>query len=89
MAGGKCFVLLVGLPGAGKSTMARALKDSCQDAEVIEFDQVELELNAGAYSSEKWQASREQSMKRAKESTAKYVILDDNFYYRSMRKPYY
>ena len=56
---------------------------------MIEFDQVELELNGGAYSSEKWQASREQSMKRAKESTAKYVILDDNFYYRSMRKPYY
>lgn len=87
--GGKCFVLLVGIPGAGKSTIARAIKDSLVDAEVIEFDQVELELNGGTFSSEKWQASREQSMKRAKESTANYVILDDNFYYRSMRKPYY
>jgi len=36
--GGKCFVLLVGIPGAGKSTMARAIKEAFLKAEVIEFD---------------------------------------------------
>lgn len=36
--GSKCFVLMVGIPGAGKSTMARAIKEAVIDAEVIEFD---------------------------------------------------
>jgi adenylate kinase family enzyme len=36
--GGKCFVLMVGIPGAGKSTMARAIKEAVFDSVVIEFD---------------------------------------------------
>ncbi len=44
----KFFILLVGLPASGKSTLSKALKSALGDlALIIEFDQIELSLSGG------------------------------------------
>eukprot|EP00826_Nyctotherus_ovalis_P038124 TRINITY_DN3552_c0_g1_i3.p1 TRINITY_DN3552_c0_g1~~TRINITY_DN3552_c0_g1_i3.p1 ORF type:complete len:228 (-),score=42.74 TRINITY_DN3552_c0_g1_i3:22-705(-) len=63
----------------------------------IELDGIERELKeefhvpSTEYDNEIWRKAREMAYKRAEEMVLKcdLVVVDDNFYYESMRKPYF
>lgn len=80
----KRIVLLCGLPGAGKSTLANYIVEHVPNTKRIEYDQLS---NADA-SIESWRAAREDAMAVLHQSIDLFdlILLDDNFYLRSMRK---
>lgn len=84
-------VVLVGLPGSGKSTIARQLCETRQSSVHIEYDAVAASLSE-VDDLAAWRRSRtvalEGLIKYLKES-ARLVVLDDNFHLRSMRKAIY
>mmetsp|Transcript_9615 Transcript_9615/g.31403 ORF Transcript_9615/g.31403 Transcript_9615/m.31403 type:complete len:324 (-) Transcript_9615:161-1132(-) len=81
------LVALIGLPAAGKSTLARQLGE---DAEWIRFDD-DLEAAvtvSGRFDEETWRASRAKALARVGEALSQgkaLVLADDNCFYRSMR----
>jgi predicted kinase len=51
----KHLILMVGIPAAGKSTIAREIFANLENVEVIEFDQIEKEINpSGVFNPELW-----------------------------------
>lgn len=87
-------MLLVGLPASGKSTLARKLTET-EGVVAIEFDKLERELDkeGSEFSIEHWQAARDTAFQQCSEALVRQdvrvVVMDDNFYYRSMRKRYF
>eukprot|EP00392_Amoebophrya_sp_AT5.2_P002833 g2838.t1 len=112
------IVLLVGLPGAGKSYLcAEVLRRCPPDVEIClyDYDATEQELSfslqgtaasgatASTFDPDKWREARdlvlqrvrgkvEQAAEKQPDCTAagkRIHLLDDNFYLRSMRKPFW
>jgi tRNA uridine 5-carbamoylmethylation protein Kti12 len=85
-------LLLVGLPGAGKSSLARWLCESKTSVVHIEYDQVAESLNEKE-ELEAWRKSRvvalEKFSKHLEEDPGGLIVMDDNFHLRSMRKTIY
>lgn len=116
-------IILLGLPGSGKSSLSRAIKDyytkshSTMDVQVIEYDQITKSLTHEKSSNiemkrkskawlddvEAWKETRSHAlqllethlfeMKRRsiheEHMPKSIVIMDDNFYLRSMRREIY
>lgn len=80
------LVVLCGLPGAGKSTLARQLTTDAR-VEWIRFDDDLDEAMRGMMIEDAWHASRVSALGRVRSAVTKkeIVIADDNCYYRSMR----
>ena len=81
------LVALCGLPGAGKSTLARAMVAEAPPHAVahVEFDAF---LACGAWSPEAWQQSRGAALDAVSDAlrgSASVVVVDDNNFYTSMR----
>ncbi|GAX27853.1 O-phosphoseryl-tRNA(Sec) kinase [Fistulifera solaris] len=99
----KIVILLCGLPGAGKSTLAKQFIDEhCapfSSIALIEYDDLQDSLIIKGEESDEqhmlqaWKASRTLALQtlceRLKDSTTKLLFLDDNFYLQSMRKQTY
>jgi len=96
----KILLLLCGLPGAGKTTFVRNILKDCpailKEYEIrhVCFDDV-FEGIADVFTSENWHESRQRCEKQtveimtAERNKPLLLILDDNFYYRSMRFTYF
>ncbi|EQC38437.1 hypothetical protein SDRG_04146 [Saprolegnia diclina VS20] len=96
------ILVLCGLPGAGKSTFARALADAAlrtYEVHYISFDDVfvaRFAANDGSFAPEQWKdavaaiyVEVELALAAASMSgKPRVLLLDDNMYYRSMRKKY-
>ena len=95
-------ILMCGLPGSGKSTFAAKLASSFPSCSLLSFDQLEADiLEEHGYSvaqrdvhyTEVWLSVRERGLKRVEEALegreGAGLIVDDNFYYSSMRKQVY
>lgn len=84
-------VLVGGLPGAGKSHLCRDLTERL-NARHIEYDALEEELDQGD-PIDMWRQARTSALQQLQEcletNENTLVILDDNFYLRSMRKQVY
>ncbi|GAX12584.1 O-phosphoseryl-tRNA(Sec) kinase [Fistulifera solaris] len=98
----KIVLLLCGLPGAGKSTLARQFideKDASFSTALIEYDDLQDSLiirgeaSEGQHTLQAWKSSRTLALQtlseRLEDSTTKLLFLDDNFYLQSMRKQIY
>ncbi|OQS00753.1 hypothetical protein THRCLA_05870 [Thraustotheca clavata] len=98
------IVLLCGLPGAGKSTLSKYILQafsSSYDIDYLCFDTIfaNTSKDSTEFVPEQWQSSIssiylhvQQSLQEHIQSTTltkKIFLLDDNMYYRSMRKKYY
>ncbi|KDO27292.1 hypothetical protein SPRG_22201 [Saprolegnia parasitica CBS 223.65] len=94
------LLLLCGLPGAGKSTFARAIADAASrtyEVRCISFDDVfaaHFAADGGSFAPQQWKAAVaaiytevESALAAASTSGKTHILLlDDNMYYRSMRK---
>lgn len=88
---GTSVVLLVGLPGAGKSSLARRLCESIQSSIHIEYDGITASLIEGE-ELEAWRRTRSIAVENLAEclsTSPSLVVMDDNFHLRSMRKAIY
>jgi tRNA uridine 5-carbamoylmethylation protein Kti12 len=99
----KIVILLCGLPGAGKSTLARLFldKQGASSIALIEYDDLQdslLTIMKGEVFDEQhmlqaWKSSRTLALQtlseRLDDSNTKFLFLDDNFYLQSMRKQIY
>jgi len=90
-----CIVVLVGLPGAGKTTFAKRLgKTTVSFDEVLPLDQ-QRALAAGADGEPQageWKLARRDMRDRVRGALlggCQVVVVDDNNYYRSMRYEYH
>ena len=99
---GCVLACMVGLPAAGKSHFAALLRQRMAVASV-DFDEVEASLAAaegggGGFQSDTWHRARAEAHRQIDEALAaaagkpkaaavRVVLADDNFYYRSMRRP--
>ncbi|TNV74997.1 hypothetical protein FGO68_gene16181 [Halteria grandinella] len=90
------IVLLVGIPASGKTHLSQQLDDSFKNqVRLIEYDMIERELLDGqtGFDASIWQKARQIAYEKCRQAIdtdkTQLVILDDNFYYKSMRKPYY
>ncbi|EFC48997.1 hypothetical protein NAEGRDRAFT_78247 [Naegleria gruberi] len=97
---GVILVMIGGLPACGKTSLCKKiqtyLEDIRMECKLFCYDEVlNEELEDGGFTSEKWKKSRnliyKQTIKTINEfkcivkSGWKIIILDDNFYYKSMR----
>lgn len=93
----KTVLLLCGLPGAGKSTLARQFRDEHHPVSsfaFIEYDDIQDSLLNDTEEQDDilqaWRSSRTSALQRLSEhladSTTTLLLLDDNFHLRSMRK---
>ena len=100
--GSSCIVLLVGLPGAGKTTFAKMLSQANSAAfcatvsfdEVLPLEEQKALSTAPSSSDNKWKLARRDMKARVRKEIAErnddiIVFVDDNNYYRSMRHEYY
>lgn len=96
----QCSVLLVcGIPGSGKSTFSRMLRDKFKEAPqplslstcVVSFD--DYEIHVEEWDSESFMMSRVAGMsaleKQLKEQKYRLLIVDDIMFYSSMRRKVY
>jgi len=105
-----CIILLIGLPGSGKTTFCKEFIEKMPKiltAKNLQISHIELDLVENSLKKEKpkktenfdseiWKNSRdfaiqntEDIIKKAKlEQLCNIILVDDNFYYESMRKPY-
>jgi broad-specificity NMP kinase len=99
------ILLLCGLPGAGKSTLASKMKPSDTrnisfDMEFLCFDELFLQKHgtkANVFAPDKWKISQEDMFQQAKHLLSTHnvrkkpciLVIDDSFYYQSMRKRYF
>lgn len=96
-----CLVVLMGLPGAGKTTLCKQLIRKLESIEfyktyMIEFDNILMEFtDEDCYKKLRKQAhtSTEQIIESIKslpnEQRKSVIFIDDNMYYSSMRYEYY
>ena len=95
-----CLVLVCGLPGSGKTSFSRELvAQGGLGAEWLHvcYDEVEHAMRADRdkFDPEQWRqarvevARRVRSMLEAPSEESRVIVLDDNMYYRSMRKQWY
>ena len=98
------ILLICGLPASGKSTLSRALTQAFQSdhwiVQHLEIDALyehSFEDAPPSFSPSHWKAARQQALDQTKTHLARVcsgsqqrsvLILDDNFYYKSMRKPF-
>lgn len=104
------FVILIGLPGVGKTSFSRILQKDliCQNVQNeiqniqcfeivhLEYDALEEQLLSeisSDFNLETWQQTRlkmvENIEKELSEDKRKILVIDDNMFYRSMRKSIY
>jgi len=84
-------VLLVGLPGSGKSSLARQLCETRNASAHIEYDRVAASL-CEEDELEAWRKSRSvavQELTKRLQEFPSLIVMDDNFHLRSMRKTIY
>jgi dephospho-CoA kinase len=59
----KHFILMVGIPASGKSTLSKALRDNLIDCTLIEFDKIEQNLastsKSDSFDPEIWHKARD------------------------------
>ena len=82
------LVVLCGLPGAGKSTLARAIIAEAPPHAAVVHVEFDAFLERGEWSPEAWQKSRAAALdavRSALRGSASIVVVDDNNYYASMR----
>lgn len=92
----RCIVLVVGIPGVGKSTLSRALLATKAEGETlthIEFDALYNADAQGTFSPQQWKHTRERMFSIVQgmfsdPAASGVVVVDDNFQYRSMRLRY-
>ncbi|CAK4162007.1 unnamed protein product [Aphanomyces euteiches] len=93
-------LVLCGLPGAGKSSLASGLAARLPDysIEILDYDAIYTDKSLGnRFEPGLWHTTREsvhQSVRHtldsiAEASTRHLIVLDDNMYYRSMRKRFW
>ncbi|CAI2375073.1 unnamed protein product [Moneuplotes crassus] len=92
--------LLVGIPASGKSTFCQEIITAAQSSSPslkiiqIEYDKIEDEISS-EFEPEKWKETRSiafgniSSLLEQKVSIPTIILVDDNFYYKSMRKEFY
>jgi tRNA uridine 5-carbamoylmethylation protein Kti12 len=98
----KSIILLCGLPGSGKSTLCQKLVQSlsCESKYILCVDDIEKSFQRGeTWSADAWHASKKHAYAEAKrilsasvgskENENLVILVDDNFYYKSMRRRYY
>lgn len=90
-----CLLVLIGLPGAGKSYFCKYLQQ-CAKSEIdithVSFDQIENEIGRNTYKGLRTNIQDRiitLLQKKMKDNVKSIVLLDDNMYYRSMRRSYY
>ena len=79
------LLLLIGLPGCGKTTLASSILKLNPTSKHICFDL----LQGGLQTTESWHQAKQTAFELCQHSNANLIILDDNFEYKSMRKPYF
>lgn len=90
----QCLVLLCGLPACGKTTLAKKLIQRGEvDVDYICFDELmENEFTPKEWKQKRktmWETANELITKNNKSDKKRVILLDDNFYYSSMRHEYF
>ena len=100
----KTVLLMCGLPGAGKSSLARRAFQHEASTAIIEYDHLQENLVIDSCDNNDdskeqqsllvaWKKSRLQALKtlneKLQDTVTSVVVMDDNFYLRSMRKQVY
>lgn len=90
-----CLLVLIGLPGAGKSYFCKYLQH-CATSEIdithVSFDQIENEIGRNTYKGLRINIQDRivtLLQNKTKDKAKSIVLIDDNMYYRSMRRSYY
>lgn len=88
----RCIVLVMGIPGVGKTTVAKALLED-KTFKHVEFDALYNEDAQEGFDPQRWKRTREKmravvSSMLSDPAASGTVIVDDNFQYRSMRLQY-
>lgn len=45
----RCVFIMIGLPGCGKTTLAKKINDQCQDIVHVDYDEIRTYINNGTY----------------------------------------
>lgn len=80
------LILIAGLPGAGKTTLAKCLKNLLPQCLLLEYDDLQQDLT----SLEAWKHTRQRALQELQQALGsqkyQFVVMDDNFQLSSMRK---
>ena len=86
----KTLVILLGLPGSGKSSFAKMLNERLENSKIFEFDQfVPLEKQIDNMKADRKKLLENVDREIEKSEQTLVFIIDDNNYYTSMRYEYF